>query len=101
VINFSDQAYLDQDFTPDLGQLQKGLSHLSLTGSTALYDTVVTAADKMERSATRPRKVLIVISDGDDNSSKLTLQGAVHRVPGMTCRRSRTRPEESPSSRGR
>jgi len=80
VINFSDQAYLDQDFTSDPGQLQNGLSHLSLSGGTALYDTVATAADKMERSATRPRKVLIVISDGDDNSSKLTLEDTVHRV---------------------
>jgi Ca-activated chloride channel family protein len=82
-INFSDQAYLDQDFTSDLGPLQSGLSHLSLSGGTALYDTVVTAADKMERSATRPRKVLIVISDGDDNSSKLTLEDTVHRVQDM------------------
>jgi Ca-activated chloride channel homolog len=80
VINFSDQAYLDQDFTSDLDRLQNGLSHLSLSGGTALYDTVVTAADKMERSATRPRKVLIVITDGDDNSSKLTLDNAIHRV---------------------
>jgi hypothetical protein len=70
VINFSDQAYLDQDFTSDPGQLQNGFSHLSLSGGTALYDTVVTDADKMDPSATRPRKVLIVISDGDDNSSK-------------------------------
>jgi Ca-activated chloride channel family protein len=80
VINFSDQAYLDQDFTSDLDKLQNGLSHLSLSGGTALYDTVVTAADKMERSAKRPRKVLIVITDGDDNSSKLTLDNAIHRV---------------------
>jgi VWFA-related protein len=80
VINFSDQAYLDQDFTSDLDKLQNGLSRLSLSGGTALYDTVVTAADKMERSATRPRKVLIVITDGDDNSSKLTLDTAIHRV---------------------
>src|SRR3984893_3782262 len=80
VINFSDQAYLDQDFTSDLDKLQNGLSHVSLSGGTALYDTVVTAADKMERSALRPRKVLIVITDGDDNSSKLTLENAIHRV---------------------
>jgi len=73
VINFSDQAYLDQDFTSDIGALQNGLAPLSQSGGTALYDTVITAADKMERSATRPRKVLIVITDGDDNSSKLTL----------------------------
>jgi Ca-activated chloride channel family protein len=83
VINFSDQAYLDQDFTSDLDKLQNGLSHLSLSGGTALYDTVVTAADRMERSATRPRKVLIVISDGDDNASKLTLDNAIHRVQDM------------------
>jgi VWFA-related protein len=83
VINFSDQAYLDQDFTSDLGKLQDGLAHLSLSGGTALYDTVVTAADKMERSATRPRKVLIVITDGDDNASNLTLDKAIHRVQDM------------------
>ena len=83
VINFSDQAYLDQDFTSDIGELQNGLAHLSQSGGTALYDTVVTAADKMERSATRPRKVLIVITDGDDNSSKLNLDSAIHRVQDL------------------
>jgi Ca-activated chloride channel family protein len=83
VINFSDQAYLDQDFTSDLNKLQSGLAHLSLSGGTALYDTVAIAADKIERSATRPRKVLIVITDGDDNSSKLTLDDAIHRVQDM------------------
>jgi Ca-activated chloride channel homolog len=83
LINFSDQAYLDQDFTSDLDKLQNGLSHLSQSGGTALYDTIVTAADKMERSATRPRKVLIVITDGDDNSSKLTLDNANHSVQDM------------------
>jgi Ca-activated chloride channel family protein len=83
VINFSDQAYLDQDFTSDLDKLKNGLSHLSQSGGTALYDTVVTAANKMERSATRPRKVLIVITDGDDNASKLTLDNATHRVQDM------------------
>jgi VWFA-related protein len=83
VINFSDQAYLDQDFTSDLSKLQSGLSHLSQSGGTALYDTISVAAGKMELSATRPRKVLIVITDGDDNSSKLTLDDAIHRVQDM------------------
>jgi Ca-activated chloride channel family protein len=83
LINFSDQAYLDQDFTSDLDKLQNGLSHLSQSGGTALYDTIVTAAGKMEDSATRPRKVLIVITDGDDNSSMLTLDNAIHSVQDM------------------
>jgi Ca-activated chloride channel family protein len=83
VINFSDEAYLDQDFTSELGRLQAGLAHLSLSGGTALYDTVVTAADKMEQSAKRPRKVLIVITDGNDNASKLALDDAIHRVQDL------------------
>ncbi len=83
VINFSDQAYLDQDFTSDLGRLQSGLAHLSLSGGTALYDTIVTAADKMEQSAKRPRRVLIVITDGEDNASRLSLDQAIRRVQDM------------------
>src|ERR1700739_1730507 len=83
VINFSDQAYLDQDFTSDLGRLQNGLAHLSLSGGTALYDTIVTAADKMEQSAKRPRRVLIVVTDGEDNSSRLSLDQAIRRVQDM------------------
>jgi Ca-activated chloride channel family protein len=51
MINLSDQVYLDQDFTSDLGKLQNGLAYLSVSGGTALYDTAVTAADKMERTA--------------------------------------------------
>ena len=83
VINFSDQAYLDQDFTSDLGLLQTGLAHLSLSGGTALYDTIVTAADKMEQSAKRPRRVLIVITDGEDNASRLSLDEGIRRVQDM------------------
>lgn len=83
VINFSDQAYLDQEFTSDLGLLQNALAHLSLSGGTALYDTIVTAADKMERKAAHPRRVLIVITDGEDNASRLSLDEAIHRVQDM------------------
>jgi Ca-activated chloride channel homolog len=83
VINFSDRAYLDQDFTSDVGKLQDGLAHLSLSGGTALYDTVVSAADKMEQSAKRPRKVLIVVTDGEDNASRLSLNDAIQRVEDM------------------
>jgi Ca-activated chloride channel homolog len=83
IINFSDQAYLDQDFTSNLALLQKGLAHLSLSGGTALYDTIVTASDRMEHSATRSRRVLIVITDGEDDASQLSLDLAIHRVQDM------------------
>src|SRR6202035_2561720 len=52
VVNFSDQAYLNQDFTSDLDKLRSGLTQLSSSGGTAIFDTVSTAADKLEKSAT-------------------------------------------------
>jgi len=83
VVNFSDQAYLNQDFTSDLDRLRGGLTQLSLSGGTAIYDTVSTSADKLEKTATRPRRALIVVTDGEDNASKLTLEDAIRRVQGM------------------
>jgi Ca-activated chloride channel family protein len=83
VVNFSDQAYLNQDFTSDLDKLRSSLTQLSLSGGTAIYDTVVTSANKLEKTSTRPRRVLIVVTDGEDNASKLSLEDAIRRVQGM------------------
>jgi Ca-activated chloride channel homolog len=83
VVNFSDQAFLDQDFTADLDKLRASLNHPGQSGGTALYDTVVTAADKMGKTAHRSRKVIIIITDGEDNSSTLTLKDAIRRVQDM------------------
>lgn len=80
VVNFSDQAYLDQDFTADLNKLRASLTHPSMIGGTAIYDTVLTASKKLEATASRPRKVLVIITDGEDNASKATLAEAVHEV---------------------
>jgi VWFA-related protein len=83
VINFSDQAYLDQDFTADTAKLQSALVHQGESRGTALYDTVVTAADKLEKSAKHPRQILIVITDGADNASSQTLETTIQRVENM------------------
>ncbi|HEY1984757.1 MAG TPA: VWA domain-containing protein [Terracidiphilus sp.] len=83
VVNFSDQAYLNQDFTSELDKLRSGLTQLSLSGGTAIYDTVVKSADKLEKTATRPRRALIVVTDGEDNASKMSLEDAIRRVQRM------------------
>lgn len=83
VVNFSDQAYLDQDFTANLDKLHASLSHPSMMGGTAIYDTVITASKKLEQSAERPRKVLIIVTDGEDNASRATLNDAIHEVQNL------------------
>jgi len=74
VVNFSDEAFIDQEFTSDVNKLRDGLSHIESRGGTALYDAVVASADKLEADAKRPKQVLILITDGEDNASTVGLE---------------------------
>lgn len=80
LVDFSSEAYLDQDFTSDVGKLQSGLSYVKSSGGTALYDAVIAAADHLSQSAKRTKQVILIITDGDDNSSSATLEQAIRRV---------------------
>lgn len=82
IVNFNDKAYLDQGFTSNISYLEKGLSHYDARGTTAIYDAVVAAADELARHG-RSKPVLLVITDGDDNASRLTLAEAVRRVQAL------------------
>jgi len=44
-VNFSDEAFIDQEFTSDVNKLRDGLGHIESRGGTALYDAVVASAD--------------------------------------------------------
>jgi Ca-activated chloride channel homolog len=83
VVNFSDRAILDQGFTSDMNLLEKGLSHIDSKGGTALYDAIVASANEMARHATQQKQVLLIITDGEDNASRLTLQQAIRRVQAL------------------
>lgn len=84
VVNFSDEAFIDQDFTSDVKKLRDGLSHIESRGGTALYDAVVASADKLVADAKRPKQVLIIITDGEDNASSVTLEQTIRRVQQLS-----------------
>ncbi len=84
VVNFSDEAFIDQDFTSNVGKLRDGLAHLEARGGTALRDAVVASADKLAADARHPKQVLILITDGDDNASTLSLEQTIHRVQQLS-----------------
>jgi Ca-activated chloride channel homolog len=84
VVNFSDEAYIDQDFTSNVNKLREGLSHIESRGGTALYDAVVASADKLVADAKRPKQVLVIITDGEDNASTLTLDQTIRRVQELS-----------------
>lgn len=83
VVNFSDEAVIDQDFTSDVNKLRKGLGNITARGGTALYDAVVASADKLSTDSKNPKQVLILITDGEDNISSLSLEQAIRRVQEM------------------
>jgi Ca-activated chloride channel homolog len=59
-------------FTDKAAQLEVALTGIAADGMTALYDAVAAALEHLEKG-NRDKKVLIVISDGGDNASKLKL----------------------------
>jgi len=80
IVNFSQDSYLDQDFTSDINLLQQALQKISAAGSTALYDAIVASAVHLKNNPRVDRKVLLVITDGRDNASQETLQQATRRL---------------------
>jgi len=84
VVNFSDEAFIDCDFTNDVNKLRDGLSHIDSRGGTALYDAVVASADKLVNDGKRPKQVLVLITDGEDNASTLNLEQTIRRVQELS-----------------
>jgi len=80
LVDFSSEAYIDQDFTSDINKLQQGLSYIKSSGGTALYDAIIASADYLAKNAKRPKQVLLVVTDGDDNASSATLEQTIRRV---------------------
>jgi VWFA-related protein len=79
VVGFSNSILLVQDFTNDKPSISHAIEQLVPAGGTALWDAVAFAADKLsERKENRPvAKILVVVSDGDDNSSTDSVKAAI------------------------
>jgi Ca-activated chloride channel homolog len=80
VVNFNDEYYLDQDFTNNLLKLKEALEKIDAKGGTALYEAVVASADHLKRNGRLEKKVLLVVTDGEDNASRETLEQAVKQL---------------------
>jgi len=82
VVGFANSVLLVQDFTRDESLVTHAVGQLAPSGGTALWDAVSFAAEKLAgRSETKPvARILVVISDGDDNSSSVTAKQAIHRA---------------------
>ena len=80
VINFNNESYLDQDYTADIKLLSEALEHIESRGGTALYDALVATGDHLIKTAKLQKRVILVVTDGEDTASYKTLQQAVRAI---------------------
>jgi Ca-activated chloride channel homolog len=79
LIDFSNRARLLLDRTRDADAVLKKLNYVEPDGNTAFYDAVYLGIGKAMRGA-RARKIVLVISDGEDNESSYTFKELERRV---------------------
>ena len=80
IVNFNDEPYLDQDFTNNISQMREALDRVDARSGTALYDAVIASADHLTKGGQRDKKVLLLITDGDDNLSRVSLEQTIRAV---------------------
>jgi VWFA-related protein len=81
VMGFDVVPNITQDWTNDVDKLQTGVNRLTPGGGTALFDAVYTACrDKLldvSRGQEPVRKAMVLISDGDDDQSRVYKDEAI------------------------
>lgn len=81
VVNFNDEAFLDnphgKDFTSDIKEMEEALTRIDSRGGTAMRDAIRMSIDHLKEKAHKDKKVLVVVTDGNDNSSGITLENLV------------------------
>jgi Ca-activated chloride channel family protein len=81
VVNFNDDFYLDldKDFTSSIPELKEALERIDSRGSTALRDAIIGSLDHLKKG-TKDKKVLLVVTDGEDNASHNSLERTLREI---------------------
>ena len=76
---FANDVNVSQDFTADTKELSNGIDQLTINGGTAIWDAVSFACWKLAAFPEKERvaRVLVVLTDGEDNASHITLKRAI------------------------
>jgi Ca-activated chloride channel family protein len=77
IVNFAETPSLDVDFTNDAAQLRRGLARVDSHGETAMRDAIRTAIDHLKGRNKKDKKVLVVVTDGNDNSSLASMESVM------------------------
>jgi Ca-activated chloride channel family protein len=79
LIGFNETAELLQDFTSDIDEITDSLENAAVMGSTAIYDAIYLGVQKAQ-TGKRPKKAIVVITDGEDRESFYSLAELLVKV---------------------
>jgi VWFA-related protein len=79
IVNFNDDAFLDVPFTNDVKRMETGLARIDSRGGTAMRDAVDMSLNYMKSDAKKDKKVILIITDGNDNASNASLERVVQK----------------------
>jgi len=81
VVNFNDEAFNDlpqgKDFTNNIKGMEQALTRIDSRGGTAMRDAIRMSIDHVKGKARKDKKVLVTVTDGNDNSSVVNLESLV------------------------
>jgi Ca-activated chloride channel family protein len=80
IVNFNDDAHFDQPLTNDVKKLQAALARMEARGGTAMRDALSKSINYVKKEGKKDKKVLVVITDGNDNSSDITLEQVLRQA---------------------
>ncbi len=80
IVNFNDDAYLDQPFTSNIKKMEEALDRIETKGGTAMRDAISMSMDYLKDKAKKDKKVLVVVTDGNDNTSNINLEELMRKA---------------------
>jgi VWFA-related protein len=80
IVNFNDDTHFDQPLTNDVKKMEAALARMEARGGTAMRDALSKSINYVKKNGKKDKKVLVVITDGNDNSSDITLEQVLRQA---------------------
>jgi beta-lactamase regulating signal transducer with metallopeptidase domain/Mg-chelatase subunit ChlD len=84
MIDFNDEAFNElpngRDFTSDIREMEEALTHIEARGGRAMREAIQMSIDHLRQKAHHDKKVLVVVTQGNDNASTITEEQVLREV---------------------
>jgi len=84
IVNFNDEAFNGlphgEDFTSDTREMEEALTHIESRGGKAMRNAIRMSIDQMKQTAHNDRKVIVLVTEGNDNASTVRQEQLLSEV---------------------